>query len=219
MDAGHLVGCAFLSAQDFHCVRDIALSIEETPETKSTRLSAMPLAPRHRRWHWISLLGLLLILGIWATRANAPSDEAPPETLSPSGDRNPESVRHVGADRDHAARGDLTSAEADTTRAMAQLDEGGYAQALADLNQAIALDPTDALAYERRARLLATCPAARHRNGKSAVNSTLRACLLNGWDDWNFTRTLAAAYAESGDFDKAVQWQMKIFALAPDDEK
>ena len=58
-----------------------------------------------------------------------------------------------------------------------------------------------------RAWLWATCPAAKYRDGKRAVASATRACELRGWKDPYGLDTLAAAYAEAGDFAKAVVYQ------------
>jgi len=44
-------------------------------------------------------------------------------------------------------------------------------------------------------------------------------CELTDWNDADYLDTLAAAYAESGQFDKAVESQEKAIELAPDDEK
>ena len=57
--------------------------------------------------------------------------------------------------------------------------------------------------------LLATCPDARHRDGKKAVEFAARHCLFVTGGTPNHLNTLAAAYAEGGDFAKAVEWQEK----------
>src|SRR5262249_19208480 len=47
------------------------------------------------------------------------------------------------------------------------------------------------------------------RDGKRAVEAATRACELTDWKENEFLDTLAAAYAEVGDFDKAVEYQKK----------
>jgi hypothetical protein len=60
---------------------------------------------------------------------------------------------------------------------------------------------------------LATCPEERHRDGKRAVEAAKRACELTGLTSAEILDTLAAAYAESGDFPKAVEYQEKAIGL------
>jgi tetratricopeptide (TPR) repeat protein len=63
---------------------------------------------------------------------------------------------------------------------------------------------------------LATCPDDSQRNGKLAVTYATKACELSEWKQANFVGTLAAAYAEIGDFDAAVKYQKQAIAIGSD---
>ena len=93
-----------------------------------------------------------------------------------------------------------------------------YLKAIADYDEAIRLDPKFALAFNNRAWLLATCPDANLRDGKKAVETAIRACELSEWKAPYAISTLAASYAEAGDFDKAVMFQEKVNSLYSDPE-
>ena len=109
-------------------------------------------------------------------------------------------------------------AEAYCYRAFAWVTKGEEDKALADLQQTVRLQPSNAVAYKILAVIQATCPDARYRDGQAAVMNAKQACrLLN--DHWGCLEILAAAYAESGDFAAAKQWQAKAIELAPEKEK
>ena len=87
---------------------------------------------------------------------------------------------------------------------VVRFHQGKFAEAAAHYNEAIRLDPDDAESLNNRAMMLAACPEAKYRDGQRAVESATRACELTVWQQPGCLDTLAAAYAEAGDFDAAV---------------
>ena len=63
-----------------------------------------------------------------------------------------------------------------------------------------------------RAWLRATCPDGSIRNGQLAVADAKKACELLSWTLASHIDTLAAAYAEAGDFDSAIRYQEETIA-------
>ena len=63
---------------------------------------------------------------------------------------------------------------------------------------------------------LATCPHAPLRDGAAAVSFAEQAVAATNRKDANYLSTLAAAYAEAGQFAKAVSVQNEAITLLPD---
>jgi hypothetical protein len=87
------------------------------------------------------------------------------------------------------------------------LTQRQYARALAGFEAEIRTYGDYVEAFERRAWILATCPDAQIRDGKLAVAAATRAAELSQWKDPTVLSTLAAAFAEAGDFSSAVRWE------------
>ncbi len=105
--------------------------------------------------------------------------------------------------------------EAYTNRGVTYQDLGNFQLALNDFVKAIELKPDLVEVYNNLAWLLATCHDSNFRDAERAVSSAKRACELASRDDYSLLDTLAAAYAESGDFAEAVRWQASAVKMAP----
>jgi hypothetical protein len=93
----------------------------------------------------------------------------------------------------------------------ASSDPGRALAAYDDLARAY---PEYVEAHSGAAWIRATCPDARHRDGKLAVASATRACELTKWRDAGALTVLAAAYAQAGNFPEAVKFQQKVLAMS-----
>jgi tetratricopeptide (TPR) repeat protein len=106
--------------------------------------------------------------------------------------------------------------EASSLRATINTHLGKYSEALKEYNYLISLHPrlvTLARVLKQRAWLQATCPDPVFRNGQQAVKDAKAACSILQWKDENTIDTLAAAYAETGDFDSAVQFASQALTI------
>jgi tetratricopeptide (TPR) repeat protein len=94
-------------------------------------------------------------------------------------------------------------------RGLAWKEKGEYANAVKDLEEGARLDPKRAQTLIALAWMLATCPDNAVRAGKRAVELATRACELTQWKNAKYVAALAAAYAEAGDFAKAIESEKK----------
>jgi tetratricopeptide (TPR) repeat protein len=124
-------------------------------------------------------------------------------------------------DYTEALRLDPQSERAYSGRAIVWGVKKEFDNALIDYQEAIRLDPQSPFPYNGRARLLATATEEKYRDGKRAIADARKACELSEWKIASFISTLAAAYAEAGNFDDAVKWQTKaqnLYSAAEESE-
>jgi tetratricopeptide (TPR) repeat protein len=113
------------------------------------------------------------------------------------------------SDYNEAIRLDPRYSLAFFNRGNAWQSKGDFEKALADYAEKIRLDPTSPWGYAGRAWILATCPDAKYRDGKKAVELAIQACELGVAKDPYLDEIRAAAHAEAGEFDRAVEWQSR----------
>ena len=91
---------------------------------------------------------------------------------------------------------------------------GRDTEALADYKEALALRPGYYRPLEGIAWLLAAAHDEKLVDGKRAVEWATKACESTTYSDPKGIATLAAAYAEAGDFPKAIEWSERAIELA-----
>jgi cell division septation protein DedD/Tfp pilus assembly protein PilF len=102
-------------------------------------------------------------------------------------------------------------AEALNNRGFAWVKKGNLGRALNDISRAILINPLLLDAYNSKAWIMATSSQTEYRDGKAAVALAQQAVEISA--DINSLDTLAAAYAASGQFDKAISTQKRVIHL------
>jgi tetratricopeptide (TPR) repeat protein len=116
------------------------------------------------------------------------------------------------ADYTESARVGPHYAPAFHERGIAWREKSELRKARDDIAEAVRLDSRYTAAMVDLTRLLATCTDGNLRDGKRAVELATKANELTGGKDASVLDALAAAYAETGSFDKAVEFQKKALA-------
>lgn len=123
------------------------------------------------------------------------------------------------ADYDKAIRLDPSLASAFNGRGLTWKSKGNLDAAIRDYEEAVRLDQKFSTGYSNLAWILATSPDPKFRDGKRAVLAATIACELSSWKEVAPVRALAAAYAETGDFNSAIQEQTKALELISEKNK
>jgi tetratricopeptide (TPR) repeat protein len=99
---------------------------------------------------------------------------------------------------------------------------GRHTDAIADYEQAVKNIPEDdddlSGILNNLSWVLSTSPEDSVRNGDRALEAGLKACELTQYNKSHILSTLAAAYAELGQFDKAIEWSTKAVELGAKEE-
>lgn len=126
------------------------------------------------------------------------------------------------ADYQTARRIDPNLAEVWAAIARLAVHRREYREAVLDFEKLLTLklpalaraDGLNALAW-----IHATCPVRAMRDGPRSVKEAREACESSNWENFAAVDTLAAGFAESGDFEKAVNFQWFAVSIIPEGEE
>lgn len=99
-------------------------------------------------------------------------------------------------------------------RADTYLRIGKQAEAIKDYEAVLEVDPKNSHVLNNLAWLLATSPDEKLRDGKRAIELATEGCKVTEYKQAHILSTLAAGYAETGDFKTALEWSRKAVDLA-----
>ncbi len=104
-------------------------------------------------------------------------------------------------------------------RADGYLAIGKHAEAIADFEAALKIVPDNSGVLNNFAWVLATTPNDKLRNGKRAIELGTLACEATNFKESHILSTLAAGFAETGDFETAIKWSRQSVELSEGESK
>lgn len=104
-------------------------------------------------------------------------------------------------------------------RGDAYLGLGKHAEAITDYRSAQEITPRDDGVLNNLAWVLATSPKDELRDAEEAIKLATEACRLTDYEKAHILSTLAAAHAESGNFERAIEISTQAVELSKKDEE
>jgi tetratricopeptide (TPR) repeat protein len=112
---------------------------------------------------------------------------------------------------------DDDNAEARQGRGDAYLRMGKHSEAIEDFNVALEENAENESVLNNLAWVLATSPIEECRDGQRAVELATEACELTAYEAPHILSTLAAAFAETGDFENAIKYSQQAVEKGQND--
>jgi len=122
------------------------------------------------------------------------------------------------ADFNEAIRLNPDSPRLYNRRAMFHYYNRDYIKAIRDHTEALKRESNHSSTLNCLAWIWCTAPDPNIRNGRRALECATRACELTEWQTPGFVDTLAASYAELGQWTEAIKWANKAVDLATDEK-
>lgn len=119
---------------------------------------------------------------------------------------------------DNVLKGDPQNLNAIRGRADCMLTTGNHEAAVEGYTKCLEMEGDDDHVLNNLAWVLATSPNDEVRDGARSVELGLKACELTEYKEAHILSTLAAGYAETGNWEKAIEFSTKAVELARDEE-